>query len=124
MVRNPANAVSRRIATGVKAVTSVFSAVTSAVATGTTPLQWLLNQSLGRARVLLESTDLPVERIGELSGLGTANNLRHHFLRQIGVSPSDYRRAFPRVAGQVAGESWADSSTSSSIQRKRAGEKS
>ncbi|CAM5278695.1 AraC family transcriptional regulator [Streptomyces badius] len=64
-------------------------------ATGVTPLQWLLNQRLRRAQGLLESTDLPISRIGELSGLGTANNLRHHFLKQIGVSPSDYRRAFP-----------------------------
>ncbi|WP_412081953.1 GlxA family transcriptional regulator [Streptomyces sp. 35M1] len=64
-------------------------------ATGVTPLQWLLNQRLRRAQSLLESTDLPVSRIGELSGLGTANNLRHHFLKQVGVSPSDYRRAFP-----------------------------
>ncbi|MFD3971500.1 GlxA family transcriptional regulator [Streptomyces cyaneofuscatus] len=64
-------------------------------ATGVTPLQWLLNQRLRRAQSLLESTDLPISRIGELSGLGTANNLRHHFLKQIGVSPSDYRRAFP-----------------------------
>ncbi|MEU5163072.1 helix-turn-helix domain-containing protein [Streptomyces sp. NPDC020875] len=67
-------------------------------ATGTTPLQWLLAQRLGRARVLLESTDLPVEKVGELSGLGTANNLRHHFLRHVGVTPGEYRRAFPRAA--------------------------
>ncbi|MEU2158153.1 helix-turn-helix domain-containing protein [Streptomyces sp. NPDC019396] len=66
-------------------------------ATGATPLQWLLSQRLRRAQSLLESTDLPIARIGELSGLGTANNLRHHFLKQIGVSPSDYRRAFPRT---------------------------
>lgn len=65
-------------------------------ATGTTPLQWLLNQRLSRAQTLLESTDLPIEKVSELSGLGTANNLRHHFLKQIGVSPGDYRRAFPR----------------------------
>ncbi|WP_176711472.1 hypothetical protein [Streptomyces sp. PTY087I2] len=36
-----------------------------------------------------------VARIGGLSGLGTANNLRHRLLKQAGVSPSDYRRAFP-----------------------------
>ncbi|MFE1173841.1 GlxA family transcriptional regulator [Streptomyces sp. NPDC058773] len=66
-------------------------------ATGTTPLQWLLNQRLARAQNLLESTDLPIEKVGELSGLGTANNLRHHFLKQLGVSPSAYRRAFPRT---------------------------
>jgi transcriptional regulator GlxA family with amidase domain len=65
-------------------------------AAGTTPLQWLLNQRLVRAQSLLESTDLPVEKIAKLSGLGTANNLRHHFLKQIGISPSDYRSAFPR----------------------------
>jgi AraC family transcriptional regulator, transcriptional activator FtrA len=65
-------------------------------ATGTTPLQWLLNQRLGRAQTLLESTGLPVERIAELSGFGTANNLRHHFHKQLGISPGHHRRAFPR----------------------------
>jgi AraC family transcriptional regulator, transcriptional activator FtrA len=65
-------------------------------ATGTTPLQWLLNERLARAQTLLESTTLSVERIAKLSGLGTANNLRHHFLKQLGSSPSDYRQAFPR----------------------------
>ncbi|KUJ41343.1 AraC family transcriptional regulator [Streptomyces albus subsp. albus] len=66
-------------------------------ATGMTPLQWLLNQRLGRAQELLESTDLPIEKVGELSGLGTANNLRHHFVKHIGVSPGAYRQAFPRA---------------------------
>ncbi|MGI5347385.1 GlxA family transcriptional regulator [Streptomyces sp. CA-250714] len=66
--------------------------------TGMTPLQWLLNQRLGRAQSLLESTTLPIDKIAELSGLGTANNLRHHFLKQIGVAPGDYRRAFPSKA--------------------------
>ncbi|QFZ19588.1 helix-turn-helix domain-containing protein [Saccharothrix syringae] len=65
-------------------------------ATGTTPLRWLLNQRLVRAQSLLEATDLPVEKVAELSGLGTANNLRHHFLRQVGVSPGEYRGAFSR----------------------------
>ncbi|ASO20470.1 transcriptional regulator GlxA family with amidase domain [Actinoalloteichus hoggarensis] len=66
-------------------------------ATGATPLQWLLDQRLRRAQGLLESTSLSVDRIGQLTGLGTANNLRHHFLKRFGVSPSDYRRAFPRA---------------------------
>ncbi|WP_410656973.1 GlxA family transcriptional regulator [Amycolatopsis sp. lyj-112] len=71
-------------------------------ATGTTPLQWLLAQRLSQAQSLLESTDFPVERIAELSGFGTANNLRHHFLKQVGVSPGAYRNAFPRQP-QIAG---------------------
>ncbi|MGY6658498.1 helix-turn-helix domain-containing protein [Amycolatopsis sp. TRM77291] len=71
-------------------------------ATGTTPLQWLLTQRLSRAQSLLESTALPVERIAELSGLGTATNLRHHFLKQVGVSPGAYRNAFPRQPSVTA----------------------
>ncbi|MCA6096432.1 helix-turn-helix domain-containing protein [Streptomyces sp. SCA3-4] len=66
--------------------------------TGTTPLQWLLTQRLARAQSLLESTTLPVERIGELSGLGTGANLRRHFTLHFGVTPSAYRRAFPAAS--------------------------
>ncbi|RJO71024.1 helix-turn-helix domain-containing protein [Nocardia panacis] len=65
-------------------------------ATGTTPLRWLLNQRLASAQALLEATDLSVDRIAERTGIGTANNLRHHFLKQLGTSPGEYRRAFPR----------------------------
>ncbi|WP_128977312.1 GlxA family transcriptional regulator [Streptomyces roseicoloratus] len=61
---------------------------------GTTPLQWLLGERVARARTLLESTDLPVERVAGESGLGSAANLRRHFTRALGVSPGGYRRAF------------------------------
>ncbi|MFF9841108.1 helix-turn-helix domain-containing protein [Streptomyces sp. NPDC013740] len=61
---------------------------------GTTPLQWLLAQRVARAQTLLESTELPVERIGEESGLGSAANLRRHFTRAVGLSPTAYRRSF------------------------------
>ncbi|MGW1138112.1 helix-turn-helix domain-containing protein [Streptomyces zhihengii] len=63
-------------------------------ATGTTPLRWLLTQRLALAQSLLETTGLPVERIGERCGLGGAANLRHHFTRAFGISPSEYRRSF------------------------------
>ncbi|MES9608963.1 helix-turn-helix domain-containing protein [Actinomadura sp. NPDC000929] len=62
--------------------------------TGTTPSRWLLDQRLGRARALLESTDLPVDQVSRRSGLGSAANLRRHFTRHVGVPPTDYRRAF------------------------------
>ncbi|WP_327684303.1 GlxA family transcriptional regulator [Kitasatospora sp. NBC_00458] len=71
-------------------------------ATGTTPLQWLLHQRLALAQYLLEATELPVERIGGLSGLGSAANLRRHFTARVGVSPTDYRRAFA-ARGSTAG---------------------
>ncbi|GGX03290.1 helix-turn-helix domain-containing protein [Streptomyces chryseus] len=62
--------------------------------TGTTPLKWLLARRLARAQALLETTDLPIDRVSEECGLGTAANLRRHFTLRVGVSPSDYRRNF------------------------------
>ena len=63
---------------------------------GTTPHKWLTSQRVLRARHLLESTDLDIERIARESGFATAAVLRHHFQRQIGIPPVAYRRAFAR----------------------------
>jgi transcriptional regulator GlxA family with amidase domain len=65
-------------------------------ATGLAPLQWLLAQRVQRARQLLESTDDSPGRIAENCGLGTEANLRHHFGRLVGLSPTEYRREFRR----------------------------
>ncbi|ATL70439.1 GlxA family transcriptional regulator [Nocardia terpenica] len=62
--------------------------------TGTTPLQWLLNARLGKARELLETTDHSVDRIARDCGLGTAANLRLHFRRTLNTTPTAYRRTF------------------------------
>ncbi|MEU3001442.1 helix-turn-helix domain-containing protein [Streptomyces sp. NPDC006863] len=62
--------------------------------TGTTPQQWLLRARVRRAQQLLETTDLPVERIADASGFGSAVTLRHHFARVAGTSPHAYRTAF------------------------------
>jgi AraC family transcriptional activator FtrA len=67
-------------------------------ATGLTPMKWLLNQRIARAQSLLESTELPIDKVSRHSGLGTANNLRRHFALHLGLSPTDYRRGF---AGRV-----------------------
>lgn len=63
-------------------------------ATGTTPFRWLLSQRLQRARELLESTDLDVDRVASQAGLGTAANLREHFRRELATTPTAYRRTF------------------------------
>jgi transcriptional regulator GlxA family with amidase domain len=65
-------------------------------ATGLAPLQWLQAQRVQRARQLLESTDDAPGRIAESCGLGTEANLRHHFARLVGLSPTEYRREFRR----------------------------
>lgn len=62
--------------------------------TGTTPLQWLLNQRVRHAQELLETTALSVEEIATHCGFGTAINLRQHFTRRLHLSPLAYRRAF------------------------------
>jgi AraC family transcriptional activator FtrA len=61
---------------------------------GVPPLQWLTSERVRRAQQLLEDTDLSVEAIAAQCGLGTAANLRIHFVRQAGVTPSAYRAAF------------------------------
>jgi transcriptional regulator GlxA family with amidase domain len=62
--------------------------------TGTTPIKWLTAQRIGRARELLEASTLPVEDVGEASGLGAPANFRRHFIQATGVTPSTYRRTF------------------------------
>ncbi|MGI5525989.1 GlxA family transcriptional regulator [Streptomyces syringium] len=61
---------------------------------GTTPLQWLLNRRLQRARELLETTDLPMDRVAEAVGFGSTETLRHHFSRHVGTTPKAYRASF------------------------------
>lgn len=67
--------------------------------TGTTPLQWLLNQRVQEARRLLEQTDLPIDAVAWQAGFGTAASLRDHFRRATATTPTAYRRSFtPLVA--------------------------
>jgi transcriptional regulator GlxA family with amidase domain len=62
--------------------------------TGLPPLQWLLSVRIQHARELLETADLSVDRVAQRCGLGTAANLRLHFRRVVGTTPTAYRRAF------------------------------
>lgn len=61
---------------------------------GMAPHRWLLKQRVIRARELLESSDVPVERVADLVGFKSATVLREHFRRDTGLSPKDYRRRF------------------------------
>lgn len=64
--------------------------------TGYTPMQWVLRARIDLARELLERSDLGVEQIAARVGLGTGANLRLHFHRVLGTSPSEYRHTFAR----------------------------
>jgi AraC family transcriptional activator FtrA len=63
-------------------------------ATGTTPLRWLSQQRIAHARRVLESSDVSVDRVAQVSGFGSAANFRVHFARAVGIAPTSYRRAF------------------------------
>jgi len=62
--------------------------------TGYTPMEWLLRARVDVARELLEGSQQSVEQIAAGVGLGTAANLRGHFQRILGTTPSQYRRTF------------------------------
>lgn len=62
--------------------------------TGLSPMQWLSEQRIHRARELLEQTDWSIDRIADASGLGSGTAMRQLFASTIGVTPSAYRNTF------------------------------
>ncbi|WP_344210032.1 GlxA family transcriptional regulator [Kribbella sancticallisti] len=62
--------------------------------TGSSGQAWLLRQRLDRARLLLETTDHPVERVATDSGFGSSAALRHHFHQILGTTPQRHRQEF------------------------------
>jgi AraC family transcriptional activator FtrA len=65
--------------------------------TGQSPGTWLLSARLAHARDLLETTGLPIDAVAEASGFGTPAQLRHHFNRSLGTTPSAYRTKFASI---------------------------
>jgi transcriptional regulator GlxA family with amidase domain len=61
---------------------------------GLSPLAWLRDQRIARAKELLETSELSVEDIARGVGFGTATNLRVQFRRATNVSPREHRKAF------------------------------
>jgi transcriptional regulator GlxA family with amidase domain len=61
---------------------------------GMSPGRWIVHQRVEHARRLLETTDMPVDRVASAVGFGTATSLRQHLHAAIGVSPAAYRRTF------------------------------
>lgn len=62
--------------------------------TGTTVVQWLLNQRLARAQRMLETGTQTIEIIAQEAGFGSALSLRQHFRAAFNTSPSAYRKQF------------------------------
>ncbi len=77
--------------------------------TGVSPMVWLADARIDRAREILETTAEPVENIGRLTGLGAPVSVRAAFHRRIGISPKEYRAV------------WRESSTSATATPRSAG---
>lgn len=64
--------------------------------TGMAPLGYLHALRMERAKESLERTGQSIERIAAAVGHGDVSSFRRLFVRQIGVTPSQYRRQFRR----------------------------
>jgi len=65
-------------------------------ALGVTPHEWLTQERIRVACELLESGDGTIEEVAAAAGFGSGQLLRHHFRRQVGLTPTAYRRRFAR----------------------------
>ncbi|HFC04325.1 MAG TPA: helix-turn-helix domain-containing protein [Rhizobiales bacterium] len=68
--------------------------------TGQPPQIWLTSQRIKQACRLLETSPANIESIALSCGFKTPETFRHHFRKQIGTSPSMYRKAFSQTAAQ------------------------
>lgn len=63
-------------------------------AIGETPIEFLQNARIERAKRLLETTNISLEQIVYRVGYKDVSSFRRLFVREIGISPRDYRRRF------------------------------
>ena len=59
-----------------------------------TPGAWLTSERVARAVDLLESTDLPLAGVADISGFGSLETFRRKFRDVRGTTPSQYRNSF------------------------------
>ena len=64
---------------------------------GTSPLKFLNDIRLLKARTLLENTDMKIGEIGILCGLGDIQAFSKTFKSNIGLTPSKYRHIFGKT---------------------------
>ena len=64
---------------------------------GQTPAKSVENLRLDAARLALEDTAVSIKQIARDTGFGDDERMRRAFLRELGVSPGDYRQRFSSV---------------------------
>lgn len=66
---------------------------------GISPHKWLVQQRVGLAQRILETTGASIDEVAANSGFVTAPTLRHHFLREVQTTPTSYRARFQANSG-------------------------
>jgi len=59
-----------------------------------TPMEFLQNARIDKARSLLETTALPLKTIAHRSGFGSVRHMSHLFSERLGLTPTQYRQQF------------------------------
>lgn len=62
--------------------------------TGVPAKHWVTQERISRSCQLLETTDLPMDRIVQEVGFTTAESMRYHFRQKMQMSPQEYRKRF------------------------------
>lgn len=71
-------------------------------ALGMSPFDWITRERIDQAKILVETTDLPIGQIAAMVGMGSAESLRRNFRRTVGTSAAEYRRTFKSESAPVA----------------------
>ncbi|MFG3756899.1 helix-turn-helix domain-containing protein, partial [Klebsiella pneumoniae] len=66
-------------------------------AAGIMPGEWITQERITHARMLLEDTRTSIEQVAALSGFGSVDTLRHHFRSHLATSPTRYRACFQKA---------------------------
>lgn len=91
---------------------------------GASPVQYLRNLRLEKARELLENTFLRVKEICFEAGTKDQSHFVRNFKTNYGLSPSEYRkRHWARIEAEESEANESDNNTVSVIIRKRKGKK-
>jgi transcriptional regulator GlxA family with amidase domain len=69
---------------------------------GMTPARAIEKMRVEAARELLSTTSLPAKCVAQRCGFGSDQTMRRSFLRQIAVTPQDYRKRFCPAMAQLS----------------------
>lgn len=75
-----------------------------AATTGMSPMHWITALRVRRAKDLLETTSLSIEEVADACGFASSAVLRHHFRKNVKLSPNNYRHRFHQLSSEDENE--------------------